>query len=102
MLLDIQTIAKYLNIASIILTIVGAIAALAGVIWFVVWMLNLIIEGLRLLQSAWTEASALLAGLPALHFLVLFAFTCVVIWIVVKLIASTLRSIRLGVLYVVR
>lgn len=86
------------RIGKIVLPMIGGIAVLAAVLWLIVLLIELIVEALRLIASGWQQASALVASMPALHFLLLLALSCFVIWASVWLIRRT--AVLMGVRYV--
>lgn len=69
-------IVKLLTISQIyrlVCAIVAPVAILAAIIWLLVFLVKTMVLGLQLLASAWLEANALVASMPALHFLLLLA-----------------------------
>lgn len=100
MLIDLTIITKFATGYKILTTILGTIALLTGAIWLLVLLVNLIVEGLRLLQTSWLEANVLVANMPALHFLLLLALFCCIVGVGVKLVTMTVKYLRWGVHYV--
>lgn len=97
---DITIIARMLPVYKIITTIIGTMGIVAALIWLVTFLMNVIVEGLKLLSNSYAEATALLAGMPVVHFLFMVLVACLIVVVAVKMVRFSVRFAFGGVSYV--
>lgn len=93
--INIKTVSP--SILHIIVLALGGVSAVAALVWIIVFLIRLTVEGLALISSFLTQANALLSSMPALHFFALLVFACVLTVGSVKVVLWAVRSVRLEV-----
>lgn len=82
------------KITTIVLATLGSAGAVAGLIWALVMIVRLCVEGLTLLVSSCQQLAGIVGGTPVLHFLFLLGLICLVVCISARLARFTVDYTR--------
>ena len=82
------------KIATIVLATLGSAGAVAGMIWALVLIVRLCVEGLSLLVATCQQLAGIVEGTPVLHFLFLLGLICLVVCVSARLARFTIDYTR--------
>jgi len=82
-----------LKLLQFLILVLGAFTLVLAVVRLLALIMQVTVDGLHLLASYVAESGALLASMPALHFLYLLALACMVIVISCKLVKWAYKSV---------